>query len=148
MTPRRQYTVPVDTRLADFCVGELYPPDSPRGFLSQDMILAKVGGFAVDVGWYPEWQPDGHYGVTVYRNGDYTDEIERHETRDPLAVRDLIETWLWRFASGGFLPREEGQRAVSAKIAALAAECRAASQGETPADATAQKSGGGDSPVG
>jgi hypothetical protein len=50
--------------------GELYPPDA-QALLTQDMLEVELSnGVIIDVGWYPEHDPDGHYGIIVFKEDD------------------------------------------------------------------------------
>jgi hypothetical protein len=48
--------------------GEIHPPDD-LPLLTQDMLEVELpNGVIIDVGWYPEHDPNGEYGIAVFQD--------------------------------------------------------------------------------
>lgn len=69
----------------------LYPTKEPS-FLTDDLFLAELsGGIFVDVGWFPESDPDGAYEV-IFHRGNFEERIAPpFESVDLAQVVEYIE---------------------------------------------------------
>ncbi len=48
--------------------GDLHPPND-LALLTQDMLEVELpNGVIIDVGWYPEHDPNGEYGIAVFQD--------------------------------------------------------------------------------
>ncbi len=77
--------------------GALRTRDNVRN-LVQDMLQIELGNVVIDVGWYPDWNPNGEYRVTVFRDS-YSDPIEPQlRTRDVTQVSDAIYRYVEKYS--------------------------------------------------
>ena len=71
--------------------GELHAP-SELALLTQDMLEVELpNGVIIDVGWYPEHDPNGEYGVVAFQGHPDRAIGQPFYTRDPAAVIDKLE---------------------------------------------------------
>ena len=76
----------------------------PVDDLSQDLLQlqSSVRGILIDVGWYPDWNPEGSYRLVCIRLCSNDDEwyeawenpLRSFECRSFRKLRDQIEAWL------------------------------------------------------
>lgn len=76
--------------------------DMPLELLSQDVAAVIINGFCIDVGWYPECDPNGHYLVQVV-DESWNEHFVEYEVRTPQAVIALVKE-LGREFGGGLEP--------------------------------------------
>ena len=70
--------------------------------LSQDLMYIEKKGrkvtFGVDVGWYPEMDPDGCYRIHVIRNDEWEKPLEKYESRDIDDIIIKVEEFLEKYS--------------------------------------------------
>ena len=84
--------------------GALRTSSNVRNLL-QDMLQIELGNVVIDVGWYPDWNPNGEYRLTVFRDS-YNDPIEPQlRTTDVRqianAIYDFVEKYSPRVFTSG-----------------------------------------------
>ncbi len=83
--------------------------------LLEDMIQIEIGNVVIDVGWYPDWDPNGEYRLTVFRDS-YDSPIEAQlRTRDVSEVEAGIYEMVDRYRPR-FTVTDSGNTAVSAPV--------------------------------
>lgn len=69
--------------------------------LSQDLMYIEKKGrkvtLGIDVGWYPEMDPDGCYRIQVIRNDEWEKPLEKFESRDIDQVINKVEEFLEKY---------------------------------------------------
>lgn len=53
--------------------------------------------YAIDLGWYPEMEPDGAYILLVIKNGDWDNPKERFRSQNKDEVAKKIEEFLRKY---------------------------------------------------
>ncbi len=72
--------------------GELHAP-TELALLTQDMLEVELSnGVVIDVGWYPEHDPSGEYGVVAFQGHPDRPIGKPYYTKDPKAVIAKVET--------------------------------------------------------
>ena len=69
--------------------------------LTSTLFVAKntAHNLSIDVGWYPDSDPDGRYIVTLYQGGNFYDTIGEFESRSRLEVVAAVEQWLMEIST-------------------------------------------------
>lgn len=84
---------------------EIDPAESVTQYLCEDLFQAKCErtNVLVDLGWYPDGDPTGHFVLVAYI-GDFTGQLllRSEAVTRPEAVATL-EATLWKYASGADL---------------------------------------------
>lgn len=72
--------------------------------LTEDVALIDLGNSVyIDVGWYPDRDPDGSYRINVYK-GQWANQLRKPiQTRDPHRVAEQVCKLAVRFST---LPRK------------------------------------------
>jgi hypothetical protein len=67
-------------------------------FFTEDLLqLREVHrGFLLDVGWYPDSRPEGHFRAVLIRNQDWAHPLRTYETHALPELVQKIEDWLLR----------------------------------------------------
>lgn len=97
--PLQPLRVPANWTIRHNTFFEIDPSEATRAYLCEDLFQATCerADVLLDLGWYPDGHPAGHYVLQAYR-GDFTGtQLARLEapTRAD-AVREL-EALLWKF---------------------------------------------------
>ena len=72
--------------------GEIHAP-TDASLLTQDMLEVELAdGVIIDVGWYPEHNPNGAYGVVAFQGHPDRPIGKPYYTKDPQAVIAKVET--------------------------------------------------------
>lgn len=70
--------------------------------LSQDLMYIEKKGrkvtLGIDVGWYPEMDPDGCYRIEVIRNDEWDKPLEKYESRDIDDIIIKVEEFLEKYS--------------------------------------------------
>lgn len=84
-------TINLELPVGSAVYNRLYRATDPA-YLTQDLLSARLpNGFMIDVGWFPEHDPNGAYILSVF---DPWDEIiAEHSTRSVDEVKQWVE-WL------------------------------------------------------
>lgn len=73
--------------------GEIYDSDDTDVLLQDLLEIGLPSGNTIDVGWYPEHDPNGQYRVILYR--DFTgDPFRRYETPDVYVAIEKAHAWM------------------------------------------------------
>lgn len=81
------------------------PSDDQIDLLVEDLLHIETpgGSIAIDVGWYPEADPSGHFVCMLVEDEAWEEPIERVTTRDAAEVRswigrkvEWVDAWLRR----------------------------------------------------
>lgn len=68
----------------------LYDSKEPA-LLGQDLVCVELeNGKFIDVGWYPQFDPTGHYKVALY--GPSWEIEAAHKTKDVRKVVEIVKT--------------------------------------------------------
>jgi len=69
---------------------------------TEDLLQTKHKRYNVliDLGWYPEADPEGCFGIDVIKDMDWENPLETFESRSKSEVVDKIEELLWRLGEG------------------------------------------------
>jgi hypothetical protein len=89
---------PVDLNLPDGCelYNKLYRTSNPD-YLVQDILVVRLlNGFVIDVGWFPEHDPNGNYVIVVADGKD--DELREIRAKSADEVRQYVEFLAARYA--------------------------------------------------
>lgn len=54
----------------------------------------------LDIGWYPEADPQGEYGLELIKNLDWSNPLESYSTKDKFALMTKVEYLLWAVGQG------------------------------------------------
>lgn len=69
--------------------------------LSQDLMYIEKKGrkvtLGIDVGWYPDMDPDGCYRILVIRNAEWEKPLEKYESRDIDDIIIKVEEFLEKY---------------------------------------------------
>lgn len=66
----------------EFDIDENYNFYNQRWSYKEGMLIVRFGNdYLIDVGWYPEFKPDGFFRVEVIKNGDKKNPIKKITTR-------------------------------------------------------------------
>lgn len=57
---------------------------------------------AIDLGWYPDGDVDGHYGLVAILDDDWLHPVLTAKTRSTQEVVDIIEGWMFEKFTGIF----------------------------------------------
>lgn len=58
------------------------PPEEQLDTLKEDLVQVRFGtNTLLDIGWYPEFSPEGRFVVTVIRNEDWDQPVSQAESR-------------------------------------------------------------------
>jgi hypothetical protein len=72
--------------------GEIHAP-TELTLLTQDMLEVELAnGVVIDVGWYPEHDPNGTYGVVAFQGHPDRPIGKPYYTKDPKAVLAKVES--------------------------------------------------------
>jgi hypothetical protein len=76
----------------------LEPSDPRWDLLMEDLMQARYGrdDLLVDVGWYPDQDPGGHFGVVVLFDQDWERPIVKFRTRSLIELVEKLESWFAR----------------------------------------------------
>ncbi|HUT12634.1 MAG TPA: hypothetical protein VMY42_19215 [Thermoguttaceae bacterium] len=86
-------SLPEDAKVYNF----LYPTSDPE-YLVQDLLVVRLAtGYCVDVGWWPEHDPEGCYEIRVFYEEWDNQQIEPIQTRDIGEVARNVEALASRF---------------------------------------------------
>ena len=63
------------------------------GDLTEDLLQMSAGpdSYTIDLGWYPDSDPGGRYGLTVVLPDFSGEQIVRVDHRDQYVIRDALE---------------------------------------------------------
>jgi hypothetical protein len=92
---------PIDLQLGDDVIvkGCLYPTKDPA-YLREDLLEIDLpSGLTIDVGWYPEGDPEGAYRIVVYRGYWVQQVIEPITTADTERAVEVIRKLCSTFAA-------------------------------------------------
>ncbi|MBI2411280.1 MAG: hypothetical protein HYV32_05305 [Candidatus Kerfeldbacteria bacterium] len=84
----------------DFTVDPTHPylfDDCLLILLLKHQVATDIASFSVDVGWYPQNDPQGYYKVQAlynYHDRDYADGIVEFKSRDRFEIQRKIDEWL------------------------------------------------------
>ncbi|QDH21688.1 hypothetical protein [Saccharibacillus brassicae] len=69
---------------------------------TEDLLQVKHTKFGIllDVGWYPERDPDGYYGLELIKNYDWSNPLVSVDTKDIQDLAERIESLLWQSGTG------------------------------------------------
>ncbi|TYP73979.1 hypothetical protein [Paenibacillus methanolicus] len=56
----------------------------------------------LDVGWYPEADPTGHYGLELIKGRDWQSPLVSFGTNDKAEIVEKIELLVWQVGEGFF----------------------------------------------
>jgi hypothetical protein len=59
--------------------------------LIEDILLAEYVDYSIDVGWYPEFDLNGHFSVMIVKNDDWENPIMKKECRTLTELRLTID---------------------------------------------------------
>jgi len=79
--------------------GGLYRPNAPIDVLEDEMLQVHFGPNTIEVGWFPEHDPNGQYRVRRYRER-WDDCKDFFETKDPNEVSEYIREKVTGFMAG------------------------------------------------
>lgn len=85
-----------------------FPPDDRIWFyLTEDLVYIvpkkprnNADNYAIDLGWYPDGNPDGQYGLVVIRNNDWNNPVESVDSRNHEEIVKKIEEFLIQYRPG------------------------------------------------
>ena len=81
-------------------IGELYDTTDPD-FLTEDMLLLKVKGFGIEVGWYPEHDPSGSFLINVY-SGNWHNSLFTKQMAHIRDVAEFVDEWSQKLLANRF----------------------------------------------
>lgn len=84
---------------------ELGTEKSEKWFnFTEDLLQIKNTRYNIvlDVGWYPEADPAGSYGLELIKNSDWSSPLVSFSTSDKNKLIDQIELLLWQVGEGYF----------------------------------------------
>ncbi|MCY9517914.1 hypothetical protein [Paenibacillus apiarius] len=83
---------------------EVSPEDDTWLSFTQDLLQLQHNRYdiIVDLGWYPEAEPEGEYGLKLIKEKDWERPIGSLNTKNKDEVVHTIEMWLWRVGGGDF----------------------------------------------
>ncbi|MBN3522648.1 hypothetical protein [Paenibacillus apiarius] len=83
---------------------EVSPEDDTWLSFTQDLLQLEHNRYniIVDLGWYPEAEPEGEYGLKLIKEKDWERPIGSLSTKNKDEVVHTIEMWLWRVGGGDF----------------------------------------------
>ena len=69
--------------------------------LDQDLMYIEKKGrkvtLGIDVGWYPDMDPNGCYRIQVIRNNEWEEPLEKYESRDIDDIIIKVEEFLEKY---------------------------------------------------
>jgi hypothetical protein len=78
----------------------LYPTKDPE-YLVQDLLTVGLpNGYYIDVGWYPEHDPDGEYVIRVFFDSWENQQIDPIRTKDVNRVISIVTELCFHFGKG------------------------------------------------
>src|SRR5260370_39838846 len=107
---------PRDLRLPDGVevLGELIDTSEPDHLL-QDLLQVKLpSGVIIDVGWYPECDPTGHYRVVAFRD-NWCNQLDSVQTREMSSVVATVQRLATKFLSNATSAGSEVLEATDAE---------------------------------
>jgi len=76
--------------------GALYAENDPA-YLVQDLLEVELPrGIFIDVGWYPDHDPNGHYRIVVFERS-WDNQLADYVTTDVTDVKFQVESLAERF---------------------------------------------------
>ncbi|WP_459480887.1 hypothetical protein [Clostridium saccharoperbutylacetonicum] len=90
----------VQNRFLDIEPEELNKDDDIWDEFTQDIlqIQHKKRNVIIDLGWYPDIDPCGHYRVVAIKDTNWESPIERYESRSKEDIKNKIEFLLEKFS--------------------------------------------------
>lgn len=76
----------------DFDIDENIPFEDQWYMYKEDILQIRYGDrFILDVGWYPESNPEGHFAVRAILENDWMNPISKIECRTLSELKEAIE---------------------------------------------------------